>query len=271
MNDITALREALATPPPGGSDPDLATLTRAGRRLRRRRWAIVGGGIAVVATAAVVTPMLVAGGPDPSSSVANDSTTTSPTTSTDSTNPTNPATHADPDDLVDVGQLIEGRAEALLPGLEVDQSFPDDLVSSKDPSAPDAPINYNKVVGWHVTGTTPTGTAFYVLASWSEAPAGRDCALMFGSAPGSTCTIGVDAEGRRLDLQEGPAFPDNGDTVRIAVSYREGDRFAVLVREKADASGEFAYTMEQLTALAVDDEIEAVEPDRLPDRKGVAY
>ena len=44
-----------------------------------------------------------------------------------------------------------------------------------------------------------------------------------------------------------------------------------MVRERSDADGNFAYTIEQLTALAVDDEIEAPEPERLPDRDNVAY
>jgi hypothetical protein len=266
MNDITALREALATPPVGGAGPDLPTLTRAGRRLRHRRRAIVGGGIALIATAAVVTPNLVTGEPDTGTPMAQDSTSVSP--STPST-PANPTTGDDPGDIRDVGQLIKRRAEALLPGLTVDRVFPDDLISTEDPSAPDAPVNWNKVVGWHLMGTTPAGTPFYVLASWSEAPASRDCGLM--SAPGATCTIGVDDEGRRLDVQEGPLFPNTEDSARIAVSYREGDRFAVLVREKANPAGDYAYTLEQLSALAVDDDIEAVEPDPLPDRPHVAY
>jgi hypothetical protein len=265
MNDITALREALATPPPGGAGPDLATLTRAGRRLRRRRRAIVGGGIALVATAALVTPNLVTGDPDTGTPMAQDSNSTSPST------PANPTNGADPDDIRDVGQVIKRRAEALLPGLTVDRAFPDDLTSSEDPSAPGAPIDWDKVVGWHVMGTTPAGTSFYVLASWSEGRASRHCGLFFETAPGATCTIGADAGGRRLDLQEGPAFQDNEHSTRIAISYREGTRFSVMVRETSNASGDFAYPIEQLAALAADHDIEAPEPRAFPGRDHVAY
>ena len=218
MNDITALREALSTPPPGGTGPDLATLTRAGRRLRHRRRALVGGCLALVATAAVVTPMLVAGGgTDAGNSVVQDPAT-SPTTSTTSTASVEPSNS--PGDIRAVGLLIALRAETLLPGLEVDQSFPDDLTSTEDPSAPGAPINWDKVVGWHAMGTTPAGTPFYVLTSWSEGPPSRDCGL-YTDSPDATCTIGADAEGRRLDVQEGPPYGDSEHVVRIVISYRE--------------------------------------------------